>query len=211
MRAALIGYHCEDETDVALLYSTIDSRITSRTVPEINNSYRSGHIRLEAYSKTFVTKCASGLRYSLYGINHSQPLSPVEHGELLLQNIDFIEDAGKIIGMKSESTQHMWRSPVVFAMHRTYLRSCQVDKDLFFEFWTEVRSGAKVRGSMPDLLREHLLRKQVRGSNIVHASGLIDRASMARMCIEVWNRWRKGSKLKSLKSIKMKGKFPKAV
>jgi len=207
MVAVISKFKCADDTEAAMLYSTIDARISSRSAGEVNNSFRGGHPRLSEHTRATVDVCSSGIRLSTLGVNHHGQVGAIERGEILLNNLDFIDDVSSIIGAKNERTKHMWRAPVVFAMHQTYPI---VDRELFFKFWLAVRDGDKVRGTMPDLLREYLIATGL-GGTTARRSKVHGRAVMCEKVIRSWNAWRKSKTYASVSRLIVTDIIPQAI
>lgn len=197
MVAVISKFRCMDDIEAAWLYSSIDNRISSRSANEVNNSFRGGHPRLSKHSKATVSLCSAGIRMSVNGVDTRAQLSAIDRGELLLNNLDFIDDVSSIVMAKNERTKHIWRAPVVYGMHKTYPI---VDRELFFKFWEAVRDGDDVRGTMPDLLREYLIATGL-GGTTARRSKVHGRHVMCEKIIKAWNAWRESKSYISVSRI----------
>lgn len=205
MRAICVEFRCDTETEAAVLYAAIDSRTSSRTVSEVNHSFGGGHPRLEGYNRTFIDLCSGGIRMSTRGVGDHGNLDAIERGELLLGHLDFIDFAAEILPGKTDEAKHLWRAPVMFVMHRTYLLDVEAAK----RFWTVARDGDSPRGSHPDILRDYL-KATALGGTTARSTRSDSRMVMAEKTVRIWNAWRQGKPLRR-KVPKVTGHIPDVV
>ena len=204
MKADIYTYKCIDETELRTIWGAYDARPSNRSVSEINNTFRGGHPRLAQHSASFINLCATGIRMSKVDLLQSKPMTSVDQGELLYSSLDFIDAVAEVMGTKCPTTTHLWRAPVVYAMHKTY----ESDVTGFQAFWPLVRDGDSNRGSVPDLLRDYLIRTTL-GSSKIPGIRADSRAIMCEKCIRMWNSWRTQKSLK--KMVPHNGNIPKVL
>jgi len=191
MRVLVIHYECADLTEVAVLYASLDSRMSTRTSADVNRSLSGGHPRLEVLPDALINVCASGLRMSIRDVLDHKNLTVIDSGELIYHNIDFIVDfAAELLPSRGEDYKHLWRAPVLFAIHQTY----RVDPEAAKEFWTVVRDGSSLKKHVvPNVLRDYL-RATALGGTTVRSTRVNSRFEMAGKQINMWNIWRKNSR-----------------
>lgn len=186
MRALLVEFECESKAGASVLYASLDARNSSRTVSELNRSFSGGHPRLDRYNKGFIDLCSAGIRTSTNGIQDHGSISIVARGELLYNNLDFIDFAADILPGRTDESRHLWRVPSIYAMHKTW----SVDQEDARTFWECVRDGDTERGTWPDVLRDYL-RATALGGTSVRSTRVDTRAVMGEKCLRVWNAWRR--------------------
>ena len=194
IHATIENYHCEDLDDVARLYATFDSRTQVRTTNDINRAFAAVDPDLSDLSTKLINVCVSGICYSRWG-ESSSSRSAADRAEVLLEDDSkkFINWANSILGSKSDTTSHMWRSAVVAAMNTSY-RKCKRDAN---EFWLAVRDGT---GSTPKaadrVLQMFLLKKGVgpnAGPDHKRKKSTVTTREMYVKCIHGWNAWRRNT------------------
>lgn len=187
MRVVCIHYKCKDFTEAGMLYASIDSRMMTRTTADVNRSLCGGHPQLDRVSDALINVCSSGLRMSTRALLDHKNLTVVDAGELLFQNIDFIVNFSReLLPSRGEDYKHLWRAPVLFAIHQSY----GVDPEQAKVFWTAVRDGSsKASLSIPNTLRDYL-RATALGGTTIRSTRVNSRYEMAGKQINMWNLWR---------------------
>jgi hypothetical protein len=184
-------YHCDDLDDVARLYATFDSRTQVRTTNDINRAFAAIDPDLSELPAKLITICVTGIAYSKYGDAYT--LTPAaERAECLLEDDTklFISWLHDILQSKNEQTAHLWRSPVVAAMHASFAKSRRAAN----EFWLAVRDGTGSTPKKPDrVLNRFLLTRTVNNRNSVgpKAGKLCPPREMYVKCLHAWNAWRR--------------------
>lgn len=193
VHATIEHYHCDDLDDVARLYATFDSRSQVRTTNDINRAFAAVDPELSELPSKIVNMCVTAIAYSVYGDNYaSKPAA--ERAECLLENENklFIGWVHAILGSSNEASRHLWRSPVVAAMHATFRKSRR-DAN---EFWLAVRDGTGTTPKVPDrVLNKFLLTKAIRkGNGNTSARRIATMCTPREMyvkCLHAWNAWRR--------------------
>lgn len=201
-----VNYSCDTLEQISKLYGTIDARASARTISEVNRSFSQGHPRLDKHTRSFINLCSTGIRTATRGITDRSSLSVVELGELLLGHLDFIDFVAEILPKKTSTASHLWRSPVLYALYRTW----EVDADAAKKFWILVRDGDHPRDTPPDMLRDYLKATTLGGGHggSARSSRINSRGIMAEKLIRGWNAWRED---RSLRIIPGRGNIPKPI
>tara|TARA_R110002051_G_scaffold322639_1_gene413647 strand:- start:26 stop:910 length:885 start_codon:yes stop_codon:yes gene_type:complete len=188
--ATIERYSCERLDDVARLYSTFDTRISSRTTGDINLTFAGTIPALSGYQSRFISLATTGLSIAKWGLSYSvQPA--IDRAELLLEFKGFVVWLHSII--TGENTPyHLRRTAVVAAMFRTW----SIDREAATVFWTAVRNETGQQPKLPDRVLAKWLTsnstKATRGANARKASV---REFLVRS-IHGWNAWRAGKSTK---------------
>lgn len=187
-------YHCEKLDDVAVLYGTFDSRTQVRTANDIVRAFAAVDPELSLMPSKIVNLCVSAISYSRYGDKfHSK--SAAERAECLLEDeckafVGWVHD---VLASNSDTTRHLWRSPVVAAMHATWNKSRRASH----EFWLAVRDGTGTTPKVPDRVLNRFLLTHVVNNGLQRTSRkssvLCPPREMYVKCIHAWNAWRRGT------------------
>jgi hypothetical protein len=136
VHATIEHYHCDDLDDVARLYATFDSRTQMRTTTDINRAFAAVDPELSQLPSKLISISVTGISYYKHGDEYCKKPA-AERAECLLEdeNKTFIDWLHSIVnGSSSDTTRHMWRSPVVAAMYATFHKSRKASN----EFWLAV-------------------------------------------------------------------------
>jgi hypothetical protein len=210
IHATLEHYHCDDLDDVARLYATFDSRTQLRTANDINRAFAAVDPELCELPSKVVNLCVTAISYSIHREEYFRKPA-AERAECLLDEVNkqFIHWVHEVLAARNEATQHLWRGPVVAAMHTTWSKSRR-DAN---EFWLAVRDGTGVTPKTPDrVLNKFLLTKTVNyggGATSRKAGALAAPREMFVKCLHAWNAWRRDTTT-DLK-YHAQGKIPAAV
>jgi hypothetical protein len=194
IHATIEHYHCDDLDDVARLYATFDSRTQVRTTNDINRAFAAVDSDLSDLPSKLVNICVTAICFSRWSDQYTSR-SAAERAEVLLEDESkrFIAWASTVLGSKNDSTRHLWRSPVVSAMHSCYSK-CKRDAN---EFWLAVRDGTGETPKTPDrILNKFLLSTGVGpngGPDHRRRSKTASTREMVVRCIHAWNAWRRDS------------------
>lgn len=186
-------YECDTMEDVAKLYSTFDSALSSRTANDIIQSFASTAKELKEVAKKTFGLVVAAASFDKWGLHyHSRPAA--ERAELLLDNIDFAIWANDILfpseatGQKQRDGAHIWRAAIVAAMYSTW-KKAKSDSE---KFWIEVRDESGIHGSPSRALAKFLVRSQAR-TIMKSAKETVTFKEMYVKSIHAWNAFRKGS------------------
>jgi len=211
VHATIEQYHCDDLDDVARLYATFDSRTQVRTTNDINRAFAAIDPDLSQLPSKLVNLCVTAISYVRYGDTYSNKPA-AERAECLLEPCakEFIAWVASILESNNEQTKHLWRAPVVSAMHATFSKS----KRAAHEFWLAVRDGTGETPRAPDrVLNKFLLTRTVARDGSSHrkrsAGSLCPPREMFVKCLHAWNAWRRDTTT-DLK-YHAQGKIPAAV
>jgi hypothetical protein len=193
IHATIEHYHCNDLDDVARLYATFDSRTQVRTTNDINRAFAAIDPELTELPAKLINLCVTGISYVRYGDTYTNKPA-AERAECLLEteNKVFIRWVASVLQSNNDSTKHLWRGPVVSAMHSTFKKSGR-DAN---EFWLAVRDGTGQAPKKPDrVLHRFLLTKTVATNGSPHrrrsVGSLCPPREMFVKCLHAWNAWRR--------------------
>jgi hypothetical protein len=198
-------YDCDTLDDVAALWSSFDSQLSSRTSNENISIFSSTRDGLKGVSPRVLSLALSAVSFDHWGNNFQFKAPRLERYELLDQHSPFVRWLADL-RLTESSRNFLGRVGVVYAMLKTW----QISPPAALAFWTEVGQGVTVDDepihprSPTGQLRTYLLSTDV--NNGVGSKTSRPKASfeaMAKRCILVWNHWRRGlSELKLLKQVK---------
>lgn len=192
IHATIEHYHCDDLDDVARLYATFDSRTQVRTTNDINRAFAAIDPDLSQLPTKIVNLCVTAISYCRHGEHYSSKPA-AERAECLLEDetkvfAAFVQD---VLQANNESTRHLWRSPVVAAMHSTFQKSRKASR----EFWLAVKDGTGETPRSPDrVLNKFLLTRTVVMNNAARgarSSSVCPPREMYVKCLHAWNAWRR--------------------
>lgn len=194
IHATIEHYHCDDLDDVARLYATFDSRTQVRTSNDINRAFAAVDPELSELPSKIINLCVTAICYATYREEYFRKPA-AERAEVLLDdgNKQFIHFVHEILGPRNDSSQHLWRAPVVSAMYATWSKSRRDAS----EFWLAVRDGTGSTPKQPDrVLHKFLLTRVVNyggGATSRKASSLAAPREMFVKCLHAWNAWRRNT------------------
>jgi hypothetical protein len=187
-------YACDTLEDVAKLYSTYDSKLSSRTTADINRAFAAAVPELAGVAQSNLNLCASAISYCDLQ-EKTYRLQPQERAENLLEHHEFVLWIQDLFGTRRGNSKynHLARMAVYAAMFGCYRR----DKDAATKFWTAVRDETGTAPDTPDRkVGRYLLGvrtgRDATGRTIGHSyrSTVNDRQVFCK-CIHGWNAWRK--------------------
>lgn len=188
-------YECETMEDVAKLYATFDSSMSSRTAGDIILSFASviGEFANQNIKKKTYPLVVAAASYAKWGAG-MYSIPSAERAETLLDHTDFCIWVDGIIHPtdgEQKRALHLTRSPVVSAMLGTYMKS-KSDSD---EFWKLTRDETDENREDPTrILARYLVRTCVRHTGPqtkVSGKGAATHREIYVKCIHAWNAWRK--------------------
>lgn len=193
IHATIEHYHCDDLDDVARLYATFDSRTQVRTTNDINRAFAAIDPDLCELPSKLINLCVTAISYVRHGDTYSNKPA-AERAECLLEQESkmFIQWVSSVLESNNDATKHLWRAPVVSAMHATFHKS----KRDANEFWLAVRDGTGETPKKPDrVLNKFLLTRTVARDGSSHrqrsVGSLCPPREMFVKCLHAWNAWRR--------------------
>ena len=184
-KVRILYWNAETVQDMRRLYSSID-RGTPRTRADVLNSYLFGEGMFEGYSQTVIKQIGEGLHF---WVNSNMTPDDVAY-VLQTMHYQLALKVGKCLALCG-SLKHLKRSPVFGAMFATFFKHGKEAA----EFWENVSTGANLGVDSPMLKLQHKLMQ----SN-VRRKGLDGKVSMPEdmygWCIQAWNAFRKGTKVR---------------
>lgn len=186
LQAYVEEYQCDTLRDVAELYATFDSRLTTRTTSDINRSFAAVDPELCDLPAKIINIGITGISLWKWGQSYaSHPAA--ERAECLFNPDDkaFFRWLADVVN-SSKSHKRMRRTAVVHAMYATFRKS---RKDAT-EFWTAVRDETGTSPASPDRKLSRWLME-----NAADAAGR--RAGLSEVyarCVIAWNAWRTDGK-----------------
>jgi hypothetical protein len=186
-------YSCETMEDVARLYSTFDSSMSSRTSGDIVNSFASTVKEFAGLPKHTFPLVVAAASYHKWGFDYYSHPAP-ERAELLLDNIDFTIWLAGILYPKDrdgERAKHIIRSPVTAAMLGTWNKA----KNQSDAFWKHVRDEDEPQGTPSRVLARYLSRNIVKNMfrGRTQERAVVTFREMMVRCIHAWNAHRNGA------------------
>lgn len=187
-------YECETLNDVAKLYNTFDSNLSSRTTSDINAAFAATIPELRETPLRLINLCVTALSSQKWSEAEIKKVPPAERAEELLDNHDFVTWLSTILtntsGGASNVCKPLLRSAVVSAMVATYRRGPRIAQD----FWTMVRDEtAPNRDDPTRVLARFLLRAVMasgKGDTRSEEKKIVGQREMYAKCIHAWNAWR---------------------
>lgn len=192
MTANVQEYQCDTMDDVARLYSTFDSRDTTRTANDVTLAFAAVDEDLSKIGLRVVSLAVTGIALHRHGPRYASDTRPAERAEALLDPTckQFVLWLDGIFSGKR--TRHIQRGGVVAAMFGTWLR-CRKDATAF---WVAVVDETGATPGAPDRrLARYLLTHSVNSGNGARRGGTT-RASAREIqvkSIHAWNAWRAGT------------------
>lgn len=188
----VLEFLCQNENDVADLFSTFDRPESARNITEILNSHASIHDDLCSVSARSIKKCTAGIITALRLTKRLQG-SPTrdDRARLVHSHREFIAWGGKLVGSRMID-----RDAVSAAIYLTYEKSPQSA----MKFWSMVLDGSATSNKHPSRLLQVMLlnikTSAERGTN--RTSKWPTRAIVAK-CIHAWNAFCDGRDISDLK------------
>lgn len=182
-------YSCDTLEGVANLYSTFDTRESSRNTSDINASFAGTIPELADVPSRIVNLSVTAIAYNKW-LNGYTLQPATERAALLLDNVPFVMWLHEILSA-SPKPKHLLRGAVCAAMCGSFEKS---RKDAS-EFWTAVRDETGPAPSTSDRrLNKFLCMHAVALGKGGASTG--NRKATAKefyvKCIHAWNAWRRG-------------------
>lgn len=195
------SYYADTLEQVAKLYATFDSKISARTVSDINRVYAQCDERLASISSRTINLAVSAMaRYKSAKKRLYDGTTPDVRAAELINHADFVVWLNALFteaDRQHSDVKAIRRGPVAAAMFGTYLKAPQKAT----EFWTLVRDA-----SAPDVKdASRTLNRVLVQSSLNHGVGARSNKKVASAeeiyykCVYAWNSWRSGRKQTILK------------
>lgn len=192
-------YTAKTLEDVADLYSTFDSSVSSRTRGDINRSFAGTDAQLRDVSEKVINTSVAGMAfYKLpVSVSHGGARLKVslsaDRARLMLEHKDFVLWFDTLLrtGGKESDAKAMRRSPVAACIFATYLKAPLKAA----EFWIAVRDASGINRLSPDrMLNKFLIQSTIdsgAGSRST-TKNIVRGEEMFAKCVHAWNAWRDG-------------------
>ncbi len=201
-------YTCDTLEDVARLYATYDSKVSSRTANDIYRSFAAvvpeirdlphKHVALAIGAIAMADGAGTrgdGKKAQVRRSGESD--TAVDRAEKLLDHIPFAVWLSGIYGGGTpvddrdhrKGSKHLMRQPVAAAMFGGFNKSIAAATD----FWTAVRDGSHPsREDATRKLERYLLTSGLETSGMTRHTRPVPTREMYVKCLHAWNAWRKG-------------------
>lgn len=201
----LLTYECDTLEDVRTLYGTFDQNAV-RTKSNVVISQLKGTSQFQGVSDRIIRTLTAGVSVWQWDTGAKRSAHDGEDVAYLIQKdhavtvnrvVEFVVANG---GFTSEGSKFMDRSSVYAALLETF----GAVPTKAPEFWNAVATGARLEDHDPRLkLRNTLMVTKLHNAN-AKVKGQAGRSAgteeMYRWCVHAWNAWRKGEKLRQLKT-----------
>lgn len=183
---------CDTLNDVASLYATYDSNLSSRTAQDVNLSFAATLPELRQVPARLINLTVTAAAYLKWDDAELRKVPQVERAEQLLDRADFVKWLQKIVNTSTDKgslSRHLLRSPVACAMMATYDRYPSKAAD----FWTMVRDESHAnRDDATRTLSRFLVRASLTSRDRQKEAKKVGHREMYVKCLHAWNAWRKG-------------------
>jgi len=194
-----IKYRVDNEMQLKLLYSTYD-RLKARTDGHLGKVQLVGTAVMEGISTSLISKLMSGLKFWYFQSESDRRRVSPEQMSAVVQNElpELWRSVGMCLQEYTSEHKHLTRFPVISAMFSTFDKVPTVAA----EFWNPVGSGIGLeRKTDPRLkLRDMLMQASLKATQ--GGKDYVPPETMYRMCVQAWNRWRKGESVQVLRTTK---------
>lgn len=195
-RVREVVYQVESEDQLRALYSTFDQN-KQRTPSHVFRALLSGTMQAQDLWPSSLNRLGAGLKHWLYESKDRWMLSSNDVAQLVT---DKYEDLFKIVGLfvQSHDQDGVWlkRAGVIAAMFATFEKAGGKAP----EFWDPVATGLHLEDKTDPryALREYLSthKQSIKDTSARVARNLTNAEDTYRICILVWNKWRKGEKVR---------------
>jgi hypothetical protein len=194
--ATIATYECDTLADVAELYSTFDSKHTTRSTTDINWMFASTIPELAGISKWTIDRYVAGMNYNPNKSTYAEKTA-AERAEILLTESAFCVWANTNLIANIETDvntkrKFLMRSSIMYAIYQTY----KVDKNAALKFWMAVREETDPTPDTPArklarYLRSTTLNRQRTGT-FRDSKTVVDIRESGAKAITAWNAYRKG-------------------
>jgi hypothetical protein len=209
----LMRYSASTEADMRRLYATID-RGAPRTKHNVIHSYICGTEEFDSFPfhvRKFLPFGMAIWRWEDSAARAAHNGEDIAH-LLLKSERSLVQTVSAFLAQFSTAEhKHIMRGPVVAAMLETFSKS--VAKST--EFWTAVATGLNLTSERDPRKKLHkqLISTAIYSGNRQHKGRVVGaqslpQESMYRLCIQMWNAWRKGE---TVQAIRLPEKRPMAI
>jgi hypothetical protein len=198
-----IKYKVESQQQLKLLYSTYD-RLKARTDGHCTTVLLVGTPVMDGINTSLITKLTAGLKFWHFEHECDRRRITPEQINAIIQNE--LPQLWRRTALELQEyyleQKHVARFPVIAAMFATFDKVPTVAPD----FWTPVASGIGLekktdpRLKLRDMLMQSALTATQTGKDHVPPE------QMYRMCLQAWNRWRRGENVQVLRTTKERQK-----
>lgn len=188
-------WQCDTLNDVAALYATFDSNLSSRTTNDINLSFASTIPELRDMGSKYVNLTVTAASNLKWDEAELRKVPPAERAELLVERSDFVVWLKQVCGSQGTSAtdpaRHLLRAAVVQAMMATLDRAST--RKAATEFWEQVKlESAPDRDDPTRVLARFLLRATMSKKGRTDRSvKIVGHREVFVKCLHAWNAWRK--------------------
>jgi hypothetical protein len=196
VEAIVEEYECDTVEDMAKLYGTFDSVLSSRKTGDVNHAIAQSIPELREVKSPVINACVAAMEYAKRPTVSTGGYyrTPPEKANELFHNVNFVLWVNRLLNdVGWEKSIHIRRMPVIAAAYATFLKSMKAAT----EFWNSVRDM-----SDPDpesasrklaLFLVQMKLSQGRTKGIPERFRLTPREFYYKS-ISAWNAWRKGAK-----------------
>lgn len=179
-------YTCEDENDIALLYSTYDTDLSLRSQSDVNVPY--AHLAgLEDLNQACIDYCSQVL--PLFVTQVGRKFSKRDKAELLVRYPNHCRFLNKVLFEGKPRCRHLKSRSIIGAC---ILRCWARDHEAATQFWVDVRDGQLIERGQPQYaLREKLF--------ALMAKKGAQNWEYWDSCGHGWNAYREGKSLKLIR------------
>lgn len=174
-------YSCDTMEQAADLYQTFDPSFSARSKGDIIKCYASAASELENVKDAVLKLVTPAMAYAEWGANYKK-VSTEDQTHFMLENSGFVAWLVGIMDQKKDAP-HLWRSPIVTAMFRTWLVDAEEAKD----FWESVKHMDDDPDSDPQKLRTWLTKATFGASQ---KPGRVTNREAIYHCQHAWNAYR---------------------
>lgn len=191
-----IKYRVDSKHQLKMLYATYD-RLKARSDGHCTKVLLVDTPVMEGINVSLVTKLTSGLKFWYFESQNSRKRVTPEQVEAIVQNevAAVFRHVALFLQHHACDSAHIRRYPVIAALFATFDKVPTVAP----EFWVPVCSGTGLeKKTDPRLkLRDALMQSSISGTRT--GKEHMPPETMYRICLQMWNRWRKGESAQQLR------------
>jgi hypothetical protein len=194
-RVRWISYAVPTMEDLRALYSTFD-RNAPRTVGHIMKNLLLGSKAADGISSYYLNKLTAGFKLWHWERDDATSSTPAEVAAVITtQYAPLFQLVGEYIQANEKKWVQVKRSSVVAALFATFEKAPQKA----IEFWDPVVTGL---GLVEEKDARYQLRNYIssHGHTVSKGKMAVSQEEMFRVCIQAWNRWRKGELISVVRS-----------
>lgn len=184
-------FRCDDDTDLATLFSQFDTDISMRSVSDQLRAWVQG-TELAAFPIRCVRLVLEGLVLLAQEKDRTPKITAEDRWQMLYDNAELVGPVHELVfradtGSRRHIELFLRRSPVAAAMILTLRRN----RPAALEFWSQVRDGEMLSAASPAFrLREWL--RSVNLNTMGRGVATASRREMLVRCLSAWNAQRTG-------------------